>query len=188
MARHRDIPVDAPPTQRVLGLPWLGLLLAGLVAVALVLLMAPPRYVATATLGADSPRESARAAVELGRADLRSRSFEAMELGSGWSGRIRLEVEHDAAGAQVHVTAHATDPRLAALTADTAAALVVAERDGRLWLQEAAQVPVRPEGGVPGWAWGATGLALLGATLLEFRQRRRMLRSGAGLILRRAAA
>lgn len=188
MARHRLTPRDAPLHQRLLGLPWLALVLTGLVVVTSVLLLRSETYAASTTVGATDGRTAAAAAVDLTRLELRQRVEEEVELAERWRGRVRLSVERPpapdpSAAPTLLVTATAPDPRLAALAADTAAALVVVDRSDVLTLEEAATVPTRPVGELPWWSWPA-GLALLGCALvLEERQRRRQMRAGAGRIL-----
>lgn len=176
MARHRDTPLDAPAGQRLLGLPWIGLVLATLVALAALLLLRPDSYAATSRVEAADARSAATAAVDLTRLELLPRVEQEIELDAAWQGTVRLSVDHPLDRDEVLVTAVAPDPRLAALAADTAAALVVSEDPGALTLADPAPVPTRPLAAVPWWGWALAGLLVVAATVLDGRQRSRMLR------------
>ena len=183
MARHRSTPVDAPAAHRLVGIPWLSVVLVALVALAALTLLRPETYLATATITAQTPRSASVAAVDLTRGALRERVEEAVELDPAWRGRIQLSVERPGDEHVVQVAARAGDPRLAALAADTAAALVVVERDDVLVLTDSASVPTHPEQTVPTWVWLTGGVALALALLLEQVERRRTLHGAAGRIV-----
>ena len=171
-SRHTPLPLR----QRLLALPWVTFVLLALVAGAVVDALRPDIFEARSTVTALSRPAAAQAAVALTRADLAARVEDQVELEEQWRGTLRISVERPAPEAVV-VRAEAPDPRLAALAADTAAALVV-EDDADLSLSDPAVVPTGPVDGGSWWPWVlAGGAALLLALSVE---RRRELREGVG--------
>lgn len=147
---------------RVAGQPWLTLVLLALVVVVGASVLSPATYAATATVTATDRLAAAAGDVALTRTDLLPRVEEAIELEDARRGRLRLAVAGHPDRPELTVTATASDPRLAALAADTAAALVVSERRQSLTLSAPAVVPTRPVDGLAtGWVVGGlTALAL----------------------------
>lgn len=152
--------------------PWITLvLLAALVVGGLGLLRAD-RYAAEATLGTPGARASSQAAVLLSAPGLVGEVEEAVELSPDLRGELRLDVVEDDDPLQVVLRATAGDPRLAALAADTALALVVDDRaDDGYEITASAVVPtdpVRPRSLL--WAW-VTLAALALAVWVELNHR-----------------
>ncbi|GAA1171730.1 hypothetical protein GCM10009584_10810 [Ornithinimicrobium humiphilum] len=157
------------PGQRLLALPWTTFVLLLLVVVGVVGLVRPATYEARSTVTAATAPAAAQAAVALTRTDVVGNVEDEVELEPHLRGDVALTVERPA-DTQVVVIASAPDPRLAALAADTAAALVV-EGDGDLTLSDAAVVPTRPTGIGTWWPWAAAGgTALLLALAVERRR------------------
>ncbi|WP_122261719.1 hypothetical protein [Ornithinimicrobium cerasi] len=151
---------------RLAALPWLTFVLLLLVVTVGASVLRADSYAATATVSASSDRAASAGAVELTRADLLPRVREAIEMGREPS--VRLAVDHPPGRPELLVTARADDPRLAALAADTAAALVVSERQDHLTLSAPATVPSAPERSPSPW-WAAAGLTALALALLVER-------------------
>lgn len=152
--------------------PWITLvLLAALVVGGLGLLRAD-RYAAEAALGTPDARASSQAAVLLSAPGLVGEVEEAVELSPDLRGDLRLDVVEDDDPLEVVLRATAGDPRLAALAADTALALVVQERaDDGYEITASAVVPtdpVRPRSLL--WAWVALA-ALALAIWVELNHR-----------------
>ncbi|GAA5159913.1 hypothetical protein [Ornithinimicrobium tianjinense] len=169
-SRHSTA-AQRPWVHRVTGLPWMMLVLLGLVVVVSVSLLRPDTYAATATLTASSPRAASSGAVALSGRYLPHHVEEALELDPRRRGEIRVDVDN-VDGSELAVTAFAHDPRLAALAADTASALVIREHPQDLSLQTPATVPSAPVSGQP-LRWWALAAGLLGlAALLELTHER----------------
>lgn len=151
--------------------PWITLVLLGALLLGGLSLLRPDWYAAQATLTVPSARAASDTAVRLSSPALVGEVEQAAELAPELRGRLRLEVAEDAAPTEVVVRASARDPRLAAVAADTAAALVVQEQGEGYALSAPATVPTEPERGRPlWWAWLAAP-ALAVATLVELRHR-----------------
>lgn len=162
-----------PLRRRLLALPWVTFVLVALVAVAVVGVLRPASFEARSTVSASTVPAAAQAAAELTRRDLARQVEQQVELESQWRGSVRIWVDRPDDRPVVVVRAQAPDPRLAALAADTAAALVV-EGDDELRLAEPAVVPTRPAGGSSWWPWALAGAAALAlAVLLERLHERR---------------
>ncbi len=167
-----------PLGERLLALPWVSVVLLALVAAVLVEVLRPDTFEARSTLTAATAGSASQAAVVLSRPDLAGQVEDLVELERRWKGSVRLSVERPAADAVV-VRATARDPRLAALAADTAAALVARE-EPQLALTSPAVVPTGPLGGgsrVP-WALGGGTLLLLALLLERRRDRHELARQG----------
>jgi hypothetical protein len=149
---------------RLAAQPWLTLVLLVLVAVVGLSVLRPDTYAATATVTAATDRAAAQAAVALTRTDLVPRVVQAIELEDVRGGGIQLAIDRPPGGPELLVTSSARDPRLAALAADTAAALVVSERRDALSLSAPAAVPTRPVRGLSPW-WAVGGLTALALAL-----------------------
>lgn len=152
-----------------MALPWVTFVLVALVVGGVVDALRPDSFEARSTVTALSRPAAAQAAVALTRADLADQVEDRVELEPQWRGALEIAVERPEPESVV-VRAEAPDPRLAALAADTAAALVV-EDDADLSLTRAALVPTRPNGGGSWWPWvvGGGG-ALLLALAVERRR------------------
>lgn len=164
-----------PLGERLLSLPWVSLVLLALVAGVLVEVLRPDTFEARSTLSATTAGAASQAAVALTRPGLTAEVEELVELDPRWRGSVRLSVDRPAPESVV-VLATSRDPRLSALVADTAAALLAGEDEDRLELSAPAVVPTAPLGRgirVP-WALGG-GAALVLALLLELRRDRRQL-------------
>lgn len=156
----------------VTGWPWVTVVLITALVLGGIELLRPGGYTAEATLSAPDAGSADRASTLLAGPDLVDRVEEEVELGQQWRGRIDLRVRHDAGSPEVVVLGSAPDPRLAALAADTAAALVVTERGDGLQLTQPAAVPTESEApGTLSWAWAGL-LALAGALWAEGAHRR----------------
>jgi hypothetical protein len=153
---------------RLAAQPWLTLVLLVLVAGVGLSVLRPDTYAATATVTATTDRAAADGAVALTRTDLVPRVEEAIELADVRAGRIRVAIDRPPDRPQLLVTTTARDPRLAALAADTAAALVVSEREDALSLTTPAAVPTRPVDRLSPW-WAVGGLTALALALLVER-------------------
>jgi hypothetical protein len=141
------------------------LLLVGTVGLSV---LRPDTYAATATVTASDDRAASAGAVALTRRDLAPRVREELEVEGDVRAPFRLSVDHPVGEPVLLVTARAEDPRLAALAADTAAALVVTERRDELTLSTPAPVPVSPERTPSPW-WAVAGLTALTLALLVER-------------------
>ena len=169
-SRHSTA-AQRPWVHRVMGLPWMLLVLLGLVVVVGASLLRPDTYAATSTLTASSARTASSGAVALSGRHLAGHVEDAVELAPDRRGEIRLDVRN-ADGAELAVTAFAHDPRLAALAADTASALVIREQPRDLSLATPATVPSTPVSGQP-LRWWTVAAVLLGlAALLELTHER----------------
>lgn len=165
--------------EALLAVPWVTVVLLVLVPIAAVDLLRPAAYSATATVTAVSDAAAGRAAVDLTRTDVVDRVERRIELEEEWHGRVQVAVDRTGGGPQVLVRARAGDPRLAALVADTAASLAVADAPEELALSAAAAVPTRPVGEGPRW-WvvAALPLLVLAALVEHARERREGRRAG----------
>ncbi|MGC5585591.1 hypothetical protein ACPYOC_14700 [Ornithinimicrobium sp. W1665] len=163
--------------EALLSVPWVTVVLLALVAVAAVDLLRPAVYAATTTITAGSDSSAARAAVDLTRTDVVDRVEERIELEEAWRGGVRVDVDRADGGPEVLVEGRAGDPRLAALAADTAASLAVADAPEDLTLSAPAEVPTRPVGEGPRW-WVVVALPLLLAAALAEHARARRERPG----------
>lgn len=152
---------------RLAAVPWLTLVLLGLVVMLAVTVLRPNVYTATAAVSATTGGAAARSAAALSSPELVTRVEQEIELDRGSAGGVSLRADRPAGRTEVLVTATAADPRLAALAADTAAALVVSERAGVLDLSRSAAVPTRPDGGRSPWWIGVAGAALVLALIVE---------------------
>lgn len=128
------------------GVPWITLVLLVVLGLGALELSRPRTYLATATLTATTERAADQVSVRLTDPALRTATERAIELDPELVGSVGLQVRHDTRDPQVHLEAQAPDPRLAAVAADTAAALVVQERDDGTRLSETARVPTEPQG------------------------------------------
>ena len=171
MGRHRQagarrLPRAVRLVHGLRSLPWVTLVLVGLVLTCAVALLRPDDFSATGTVAASTPTAAGEVAVALASPDLPGRVEDEVELAQDRRGSLTLDVEL-LGPSVVAVRALAPDPRLAALAADTAVALVV---DGRADLrpEQAAVVPSRPvpSGRTGHWIAGAA-TALVVALLVE---------------------
>ncbi|MDO5739150.1 MAG: hypothetical protein Q4P07_03270 [Ornithinimicrobium sp.] len=153
-------------------LPWVTVVLVALVTVLGVVLAGPDTYASTATITNTTDHVGQRAAVALTALDLEPRVEQEMELDQRRRGEVRLSVDRIPQEHLILVSARANDPRLAALAADTAAALVISQFPGELDLSMAAPVPTAAEGRLSGWWIGAAAVSLTVALLTERRHRR----------------
>ena len=148
MGRHRPARRSHPAPRRwthlLARLPWITLVLLAVLVVGTAELAQPRTYAATATLTAPTERAADEISGQLTDPGLRPRVEQAVELDPELAGSVRLAVQHDAGDLQVHLEATASDPRLAALAADTGAALVVEDRSDGTELTDGAQVPTEP--------------------------------------------
>lgn len=162
-ARHAQRPDHW--THVLAGLPWITIVLLTALVLGGIDLLRPDRYAADATLSAPTSRAAADAHVLLTRGDLVPRVEDAVELAEDRRGEVRVSVVDDDDPLSVVLEASAADPRLAALAADTAAALVLQDRpDVGYDLVEAATVPTDPvRTRTLTWAW--FGLLALAAAL-----------------------
>ena len=146
-ARHSESPRDW--AQRVAGLPWVTLvLLAGLVVGGTEALR-QDEFAAEATLSAPTWVDADRASVALSGPQLAAQVEEEVELEPGFRGDLRLTVAENDERLEVVVRAVSTDPRLAALAADTALALVLranpeVDRGGQRLRQPGRYTPPSP--------------------------------------------
>ncbi|WP_151523746.1 hypothetical protein [Serinicoccus kebangsaanensis] len=149
MGRHtaRRRHSDTPPshwTHLLAGVPWITLVLVLTLLGAGWELVRPRTYTALATITATDERAADRASVRLTDPSLEGEVEAAVELDPELADDIRLEVRHRQSDPVVRVVAHAPDPRLAALAADTAAALEVQDGEGELEFTAAAEIPTQP--------------------------------------------
>lgn len=147
-------------THVLAGVPWITLVLLVVLGLGAFELARPRTYLATTTLTATTERAADEVSVRLTDPALRTATERAIELDAELSGSVALQVRHDTRDPQVHLEARAPDPRLAAVAADTAAALVVQEREDGTELSQAARVPTEPEG-ERGPAWLVVAAAAL---------------------------
>lgn len=153
-------------------LPWVTIVLVTVVAVLGLVLAGPDTYAATATMTNTTDHVGQRAAVALTARDLEPRVEQEMELDQRRRGEVSLDVDRIPQDNLILVSARAEDPRLAALAADTAAALVISQFPGELDLSRAAPVPSAAEGRLSGWWIGAAAASLVLALLVERQHRR----------------
>lgn len=126
------------------------------------------RFAAEATLSAPTGLEADRASVLLSSPRLVGAVEEEIELEPRLRGDLRLEVAEDDERLDVVARATAPDPRLAALAADTAVALVVREHpDVDYSVQRTASVPTEPVRPRTLWWVGLGLVALAGALWVE---------------------
>lgn len=153
-------------TRAVAGLPWITLVLLGALLAGGVGLLQDEQYAAEATLSAPDAEQAARAAERLADPALVGTVEEEVQLTDGLRGALRLTTP-GGEGSGVVLRATAPDPRLAAVAADTAVALVAREQGEGFDLATPAAVPTEPvEGRSLAWVW--LGLpALAGALWVE---------------------
>lgn len=165
-ARHSEAPRHW--THRVAGLPWVTLVLVAGLVVGGTQVLREDRFAAEATLTAPTWLHADRASVTLSGPRLTAAVQEEVELEPGFRGDLRLEVADDEERLDVVVRAVSTDPRLAALAADTALALVLRENpDVDYSVAATATVPTEPLHRASTW-WVWVGLvALTGALWVE---------------------
>ncbi|KUG52485.1 hypothetical protein AVL62_14260 [Serinicoccus chungangensis] len=148
MGRHRperrSHPAPGRWTHLLARLPWITLVLLVVLVVGTAELVQPRTYAASATLTAPTERAADQLSVQLTDPALPSEVERAVELDPELSGSVRLAVRHEAEDREVHLQATAPDPRLAALAADTGAALSVQERADGTELTQGARVPTEP--------------------------------------------
>lgn len=167
--------------EALLGVPWVTLVLVGLVLVAAVDLLRPAAYATVSTVTASSEAAARQAVADLNRPDVVDRVEERIELDEDWRGHVHLRVDRPPTGSEVVVRAQARDPRLAALAADTAAALAVTGAPDDLTLGSAAAVPVHPVGGGPrGWMVAGGPLLVVAGFAERARSRREAREAGDG--------
>lgn len=156
--------------QLLLALPWVTLVLVALVATVGAGVLRQDVFSATSVVTAPSGEALDDAAADLLEESASGRVEERIELGERWRGSVSLNVERPYEPVLL-VRAQAHDPRLAALAADTAAALVVDARgeDG-LELSEPAPVPTGPVERPGGWLWWVTGAAALALAVVVERK------------------
>lgn len=195
MGRHHHSRPDSL-IQRMVGWPWVTLALVGLVLGGAIHVLSEESFAATATLTADEVRAADQASVALTAPRLIERVEAEIELEAPWQDRIELKIVHDYLSPDVHVTAIAPDPRLAALAADAAITLVVQDFAGQsaqgadaegtdsegtdstageagqsvLTMSQAAVIPAEPDHGPSQWWWASGGILLALAALLEWRR------------------
>lgn len=164
-------------SQALASWPWVTIVLLVTLVIGGVELLRSSDYAATAGLTATDGAAADLAESKLADPALPGLVEEEVELGSQWTGRVGLDVGREPAGRELRVTGTAPDPRLAALAADTAAALVAADVNGTagtddstaapLQLTEPATVPSDPaRSRTLSWAWIGL-LALVPALWLE---------------------
>lgn len=165
-ARHSEAPRHW--THRVTGLPWITLVLIAGLVVGGVQVLREDRFAAEATLSAPTGLHADRASVVLSGPRIVAAVEEEVELEPDFRGDLRLEVAEDDERLDVVVRAVATDPRLAALAADTALALVLRDNpDVDYSVTSTATVPTEPLRQQSTW-WVWIGLlALAGALWVE---------------------
>lgn len=152
--------------------PWITLVLLAALLVGGLGLLRADRWAAEATLTTPGARASSEAAVRLSSPALVGEVEEAVELSDDLRGELRLEVVEDDDPVRVVLRATAGDPRLAALAADTALALVVEQRpDAGYELTEAAVVPTDPVQPRSLWWTWVTLVALAIAIWVELNHR-----------------
>lgn len=165
-AQQRQTPLH----HRLLALPWLTIVLAVLVLAGAASLARTDHFVATSTITATNTQAATAAAAALEADELTARVERDIELEERLHGTVTLTGDRPGQLPVVVVRAQAPDPRLAALAADTAAALIVAEGQG-ITLAEPAVVPTAPVSQGPWSIWALVGaVALTGAVLVERRQ------------------
>lgn len=153
-------------THRVAGLPWITLVLLAGLLVAGVELLRSEDFAADAVLSAPSALAADRASVALTARDMVTRVEQEVELTDPDLRRgLSLGVAEDDEPLEVVARATASDPRLAALAADTAAVLVMQDHpEVGYQLVAAAATPTEPERGRATW-WVWPGLLALGLAL-----------------------
>ena len=148
MGRHRQArhPQNAHHrwTHLLAGVPWITLVLLAVLALGTAELVRPRTYLATATLTAPTVAAADQLATQLADPDLRPRVEREVELDPELTGSVRLAVRDEEQEREVSLEATAPDPRLAALAADTGAAVVAQDRADGTSLSEAAEVPTEP--------------------------------------------
>lgn len=166
-ARHGEGP-PAHWSHALAGLPWITLVLVVTLVVGAVDVLRPNTYAARATVTAQDVSTAGDAAMLLGDHALVGRVEQEIELGPTYRGSLELTVDHERDEVTLHVVATAGDPRLAALSADTAAVLLIGDRGpDELALTSTARVPAEPVR-QPNltWVWVAL-VALAGALWVE---------------------
>ncbi|WP_131106314.1 hypothetical protein [Ornithinimicrobium sufpigmenti] len=164
--RHSEAPRHW--THRVAGLPWITLVLLAALVVGGAEVLREDRFAAEATLSASTGIEADRASVALSAPRLVDAVEEEIELEARLRGDLRLEVAEDDERLDVVARATATDPRLAALAADTAVALVLRDHpDVDYSVQSTASVPTDPVQPRTLWWVGLGLVALAGALWVE---------------------
>lgn len=143
--------------------PWITLVLLGALLVGLLGLVGREDYAADAVLSTPTARAASDAAVRLSSPTLPGEIEQAVELDPEMRGDVVLEVVDDREPLEVVLRATASDPRLAALAADTGLALLVdADPDAGYEISTPAAVPVDPvQPRTLLWAWVALGALAL---------------------------
>lgn len=164
--RHSEAPRHW--TQRVAGLPWITLVLLAALVVGGAEVLRADRFAAESALFAPTGFAADRASVALSAPRLVGAVEDEVELAPRLRGDLGLEVAEDDERLEVVVRATATDPRLAALAADTAVALVLRDHpDAGYSVLSTASVPTDPVGPRTLW-WVWLGVvALAGASWVE---------------------
>lgn len=168
--RHADRPDHW--THALAAQPWITLVLLGALLVAGLGLLTPGRYATQSSLSAPSTRAADDAVARLTDPSLVRQVEDAIELAPDLRGTVRLAAERDEEPLEVVLVATAPDPRLAAVAADTAVALVVdAYPEAGYALSVPAAVPTERERGRSlTWAW-LTVVALVAAGWVERNHR-----------------
>lgn len=152
--------------------PWITLVLLGALVIGLLGLLGRDQYAADAVLTTPTARAASEAAVRLSGPGVVGEVEEAVELAPALRGDVTLDVAADHEPLEVVLRATASDPRLAALAADTALALLVEDApDVGYEIGTPATVPtdpVRPR--TLRWAWVAL-VALAVAVWVERNHR-----------------
>lgn len=178
-ARHSQAPRHW--TDRIVGLPWVTLVLLAGLLVGGAEVLRQDEFAATATLSAPTWVDADRASVVLSGPRLAAAVTEEVELEPGFRGDLRLEVADNDERLEVVVRAVSTDPRLAALAADTALALVLRDHpDVDYAVLATAAIPTEPVRPASTWWVWVVLVALAGALWVEGAHRvRRRDRRGA---------
>lgn len=162
-ARHAEAPRHW--THRVAGLPWVTLVLLAALLVGGAEVLRQDEFAAEATLSAPTWLAADRASVALSGPRLAAAVEEEVELDPGFRGDLRVEVADNDERLEVVVRAVSTDPRLAALAADTALALVLRDHpEVGYEVRSTAWVPTEPVSPASTW-WVWVGLVALAAAL-----------------------
>lgn len=163
-------------THAVAAQPWITLVLLAALLIGGLGLLGQEEYAAEAVLTTPTERASADAAVQLSRPALVGEVEDAVELAPDVRGDLALEVAEDDEPLEVVLRATAPDPRLAALAADSALALLVeAHPTAGYELHTPAPVPTEPVSPRTLW-WAWTGLVALAVAIWVERNHRTWLR------------
>ncbi|QFG70035.1 hypothetical protein [Ornithinimicrobium pratense] len=149
-------------------MPWITLVLLAALVVGGAEVLREDRFAAEATLLAPTGLDADRASVALSDPGMVGAVEDEIELGPHVRGNLGLEVGQDDERLDVAVRATATDPRLAALAADTAVALILRDHpDVDYSVLSTATVPTEPlRPRTLWWAWLGV-VALAGALWVE---------------------